>query len=107
MLFSYTEKIKDIFNNQTALSSFPSISWLDFGNMCQQWKIVDNRTCTLLTIDRIFIATNVELIQQDDNPDRDLCRFEFYEIIVRLGSAKYKDSGVAKTWDEATKLILD
>ena len=44
------------------------------------------------TIDRVFIATNVELIEQEDNPDRDLCRFEFYEIIVRMGGAKYKDS---------------
>jgi len=44
------------------------------------------------TVDRLFIATNVELVELEDNPDRDLCRFEFFEIIVRLGAAKYKDS---------------
>lgn len=106
LLFSHTEQIKSIFTNQIALSSFPSISWIDFGQMCQQWRIVDNRTCTLQNIDRIFIATNVELVEQEDNPDRDLCRFEFYEILVRLGAAKFKDSGQAKTWDEATERIL-
>jgi hypothetical protein len=55
----------------------------------------------------VFIATNVELVDQEDNPDRDLCRFEFYEIICRLGAAKYKDSGVVSTWDAAAKLIIE
>jgi hypothetical protein len=59
------------------------------------------------TIDRVFIATNVELVEQEDNPDRDLCRFEFYEIICRLGAAKYKDSGVVSTWDAAAKMIIE
>ena len=59
------------------------------------------------TIDRVFIATNVELIEQEDNPDRDLCRFEFYEIIVRMGGAKYKDSGQVTTWDEATRRLIE
>jgi len=45
------------------------------------------------TIDRIFIAVNVDMEQLEDNPDRDLCRYEFYEIIVRMGGAKFKDAG--------------
>jgi len=48
----------------------------------------------------------VELVEQEDNPDRDLCRFEFYEILARLGAAKFKDSGQVKTWDEAAERIL-
>ena len=59
------------------------------------------------TIDRVFIATNVELIEQEDNPDRDLCRFEFFEIIVRMGGAKYKDSNQCDTWDAATKMLIE
>ena len=35
-------------------------------------------------IDRIFIAVNVELVDMVENADRALCRFEFYEIIVRI-----------------------
>jgi hypothetical protein len=35
-------------------------------------------------IDRLFIATNVELFDMTENADRALCRFEFYEIIVRI-----------------------
>jgi hypothetical protein len=59
------------------------------------------------TIDRVFIATNVDLVELEDNPDRDLCRYEFYEIIVRMGGAKFKDSGEADTWDAATRMIMD
>ncbi len=92
-LTEYISQIKDIFNCCIALSSYPSISWIDFGNLCHQWKIPDNRSCNMTTIDRVFIATNVELVEQEDNPDRDLCRFEFFEILCRLGAAKYKDSG--------------
>jgi hypothetical protein len=61
----------------------------------------------MTTIDRVFIATNVELVEQEDNPDRDLCRFEFFEIICRIGAAKYKDSGHVSTWDAAVKAILE
>jgi|LauGreDrversion4_2_1035121.scaffolds.fasta_scaffold122619_2 hypothetical protein len=31
LLFDYSERIKNIFTNQIAMSSFPSISWIDFG----------------------------------------------------------------------------
>jgi len=36
------------------------------------------------SIDRHFIATNVELEEIDENPDRALCRYEFLEILVRI-----------------------
>jgi hypothetical protein len=106
-MLNYIRQLKDVFNHCNALSSFPSISWIDFGNYCNMWKIPDNRTCTMQTIDRVFIATNVELVEQEDNPDRDLCRFEFYEILCRLGAAKYKDAGVVSTWDAAAKMIIE
>ena len=40
-----------------------------------------------------FIATNVELERNDDNPDRDLNRSEFFEIMLRLANEKFKKSG--------------
>lgn len=46
------------------------------------------------TIDRIFIATNVETESLEDNPDRDLCRYEFFEILVRIADEKYKKSKI-------------
>ncbi len=43
-------------------------------------------------IDRIFIATNFEEEEQKGNDDRSLCRFEFFEIIVRIARQKYCDN---------------
>jgi hypothetical protein len=44
-------------------------------------------------VDRLFIATNVELFDMAENADRALCRFEFYEIIVRIAQSKFVDAG--------------
>ena len=49
-----------------------------------------DKNVTINTIDMAFIATNVELVQDDDNPDRDLNRYEFFEIILRLANEKYR-----------------
>ena len=42
--------------------------------------IIDGKTINVSTIDRTFIAANVELEAQDENPDNLLCRFEFIEL---------------------------
>lgn len=34
VLLNYLGQIKDVFNHCIALSSYPSISWIDFGNLC-------------------------------------------------------------------------
>lgn len=44
------------------------------------------------TIDRMFIATNIELEDQAENPDRALCRFELWEILVRIAVHKFRDA---------------
>ena len=41
-------------------------------------------------IDRAFIATNFEDDDIDDNPNRELCRYEFMEILIRIADFKYK-----------------
>ena len=101
VLLKHTSKIKDMFTYGIGTSSYPSISWLDFCNMCTSWKIID-KNLTMTTVDRVFIVTNVELEEQEDNPDRDLCRYEFYEIIARLAKEKYHTS---KIWDTVAEAI--
>lgn len=66
-----------------------------------------DKAITLSTLDRLFIATNVELVEMDENPDKELCRFEMLEILVRIAGAKYKDTGTTKTYGEALKMLLD
>jgi hypothetical protein len=40
-------------------------------------------------LDNVFVATNVELEADDENPDHSLCRFEFVEVIVRAALILY------------------
>ena len=67
---------------------------------------LDDKYCTVATIDRAFIATNVEIEDLEDNPDRDLCRYEFYEIIARIADEKYRKSKICSTLPEAVEMIL-
>ena len=59
-------------------------------------------------IDSIFIATNYEVEDMDENPDRALNRYEFLEFLVRLGACKFKDqSKEVKTFSEAFEILLE
>jgi hypothetical protein len=42
-------------------STYPNISWLDFANFIKDCNIIDKHV-NISTIDRLFIATNVELV---------------------------------------------
>jgi hypothetical protein len=87
-------------------SGFPNISWIDFSNFCDKCKIFD-KNVIIATIDRIFIATNVELEKTTtDNPDKALCRYEFFEILVRIAQAKFKDPGICPTYYDSLKKLL-
>lgn len=65
-----------------------------------------DKVLTTSTLDRLFIATNVELVEMDDNPDKELCRFEMVEILVRIAGAKYKEVGVAKSYAEGLEMLI-
>lgn len=58
-------------------------------------------------IDRLFIATNVELVNMVDNADRALCRFEFYEIIVRIAAAKFHEQGYYESLSQSVESLLE
>ncbi|CDW71199.1 UNKNOWN [Stylonychia lemnae] len=70
-------------------SNYPSVQWIDFTDFCASWKIID-RNLTLAKIDMLFVAVNYEGVPGglDDNPDKELCRYEFFEILVRMALAK-------------------
>ena len=98
-------EIKAIFDQTSAISHYPSISWLHFADLCTMCQVIDKKFLNTAAIDRLFIAVNVELVEQDDNPDRELCRFEFFEIIVRMAVCKYQD--LALTPAEAVRKLLN
>lgn len=40
------------------------------------------------------------------NPEKALCRFEFYEILVRVAHVKYKETGICSTYADALQMLL-
>lgn len=107
LLWKHFKQIKNIFLTSILNSEYPVISWNDFTIICNKCKIPDNKACNLATIDRIYIATNVNQNIQGAQGDRDLVRYEFLEIIVRIANAKYKDTGICHSGSEALKKLLE
>ena len=88
-------------------SNFPSITWNDFTTFVNNWKLIDENL-QLSTVDRLFIATKSgNSTDLKDFPERDLARFEFYEIIVRMAGAKYKDWGKWENYAHSVRTIIE
>ena len=68
-----------------------------------------DKNVNLAAIDRSFIATNVKKrgFEGPDSASNALCRYEFMEIMVRLGSEKYRGPGIVKTFTEATLRLIE
>ena len=69
---------------------------VDFTTICNNWRIVDRKDLSTSDIDRLFFAVNFEEVggtagDLEDNPDKELCRYEFFEIIVRMAKLKYEN----------------
>lgn len=58
------------------------------------------------TIDRLFINTNFEQVNQVNNPDKNLIRFEFIELLVRIAGAKFRER-VCKTWTDSFEKLWE
>ena len=57
-------------------------------------------------MDRLFIAANYEVEEQEENPDRSLNRFEFIEVLVRVAGVRYRDTKMVGRYSEAMDLLL-
>ena len=50
---------------------------------------------------------NFEEVEQNDNPDKALIRFEFIELLVRIAKDKYQKTGVTKTVTDAFEMLIE
>jgi len=99
-------KLKDIFIIVCSQAHYPNISLIEFGEFAENCHIIDNKIITMSTIDRLFIATNYEVEDNDENPNRALNRFEFIEILIRIANTLYRETGHASTYADALDLLL-
>jgi hypothetical protein len=84
---------------------YPVIDREEFQKICNTWQVRDDRLKTA-DIDRCFIATNVEIEENDANDDLALCRFEFFEIVVRLSKVKFLDSKLEPSLSSAVRRMM-
>lgn len=84
---------------------------VDFLNLAQKWGVVDS-SLKSTDIDRLFVAVNFEEVageqgDLEDNPDRELCRYEFFEILVRMAKLKYENRKAGLSVAESVERFLE
>ena len=106
----YFEFLKNTHIEICATSLFPVTYTNAFTQFIKRANLID-KTFKQSDIDRLFIATNFEEEEQDNNDDSALIRFEFIELMIRIAKEKYFDKGkaktMAKTMAEAFTLIVE
>ena len=108
ILFKNYAKLINIHLYYIGISSYPTISMNDFTSWAKGCNLIDDKWINLAALDRILITTNVALHGLISSAERDLNRYEFLEILVRLGNALYRESKVCVSAPAAlVKLLSD
>lgn len=100
-------KLKEVFINLAAVSSWPAITTMDITNWCTNTKIAEG-ALNATEIDRYFIAAN--FVPSDAPKFRTmgnaLVRYDFWELLVRISNAKYRETGICKSYSEALEKMI-
>ena len=96
MLLSHYLSIKNMFLLMAANSNYPCIGLNDYTLFIQRCNIYD-KNLTLASVDINLAATNVSLNDYKNSSERELHRYEFMEVIVRLASTKFKEPKIITT----------
>jgi hypothetical protein len=63
---------------------------------------------SLSALDTLFVATNFEVNEHHDaNSKLELCRYEFYEILVRIAKERYKDQGICSNVSDSLDCLIN
>ena len=89
-------------------SKYPCIDVAGFTRLCQRWGIFGRKGLSVADIDRLFaqltyVEVDGEQVDLANNPDGELCRYEFCEILVRIAKELYEGVTVA----EAIVLLIE
>jgi len=106
-LQKYYLVIKNIFLYIASGSQWPCIGLNDFTIFVHRTDLMDKHL-NLATVDRTFITTNFSLNPFKNSAERELNRYEFVEIIVRLAEQKFKVPKICESLNESVlKLITE
>lgn len=102
----HAKQLKDIYIQTACRSNYPQVTLIDFGSFCVKGQIRDNLVNSS-TVDRMFISVNFDQAPMEGRNNSELCRYEFFEAIVRLARAKYIDSGKEIVLSAAVRRIVE
>jgi hypothetical protein len=89
-----------------ANSLFPATSMNEFTSFVRKAKFID-KNLKQYQIDNHFVMVNFEEVDQGDNPNKALIRFEFIEMLVRMAKDKYFRPGIASSVTEAFEMVIE
>lgn len=98
-------QLKNIFTQLAVQSSYPVISWNDYSFFVNRSKIPDKKV-NISEIDRALIGTNFSQNGIKNSAEKELHRYEFLEVIIRLGQLKYLTTKIAKDFVEAYQMLV-
>lgn len=109
VLFNFSD-LKKIFTILAAKSNYPVVSWTAFVDYCRECDILDET----VTTERLFEA--FELVNEENqkinnpmvnNPEDELQRYEFIELLFRVAGMKYIETKVCDSYNRAFNLLLN
>ena len=98
-------KIKNIFLHVSSTSNYPTIGLNDFTQFVHRSELFD-KNINLATVDRNFIATNQSNNDYKNSAERELHRYEFIEVNVRLALSKFKEPKITETLALAVEKMM-
>ena len=105
-LLKHYKRIVNIYTYYMGISSFPTISMNDFNSLAKHTGILDGVIMDQASFDLIYVATCVSNHSYSSSAERDLQRYELFEIIVRIANHRYKERGKVKTCSEGIEKTL-
>ena len=106
-LWEHYPKLLNIFLYEIRRDDLGVIGWIDFTTYCKMNGIIDDVVLQTDQFDRAFISTNVNTHGLINSAERNLQRYEFLEMVVRLSRIKYIESGKMRGTAAAIDKLLN
>ena len=91
-LFEHYVQVINIFDFYSGISEYPRISMNDITSFAHHTGILDQKYINLAGLDLLLVATNVSHHKYKQSAERDICRYELFEFIVRTAIFRYVDT---------------
>ena len=91
---------------QSESESYPGIGQIIFSHFCKDCGMI-GKNFNISTADRLFISANYTDAPVEGNTAKDLIRYEFIEVLVRIAKVKYIDTCICSSYPEALETFFN